>query len=66
MLKDKCKILNAYADVIYTPLALLYEGLNHEKGNEFECLKSIPGIHSQAAFNFAQQWEREGRERYIH
>ena len=58
MLKDQCKILNADARIMYikkkrityTPLALLYEGLNDEIGNEFECLKPIPSIHSQAAF----------------
>ena len=52
MLKDKCKILNANARIIYTSLALLYEGSNNERGAESECLKPILSIHSQR-----RQWQ---------
>ena len=64
MLKDKCKILNADASIMCTPLALLYEGLRNERGNEFGCLKPIPSIYSQAVlFDVATQRERQwGRE----
>ena len=50
MLKDKCKILNANEIIMYTSLALLYEGSNNERGDEAECLKPTLSIHFQAAF----------------
>lgn len=67
MLKDKCKILNADANLMYTPLALLYEGLKDERGNEIGCLKPTPSISSQAVlFDVAAQRESEGgREGHI-
>lgn len=60
MLKDKCKSLNADASVMCTPLVLLYEGLKDGRGNEFGCLKPIPGVYSRAVvFDGAAQRERE-------
>lgn len=56
MLKDTCKILNSDASIMHTSLALLYEGLNNERRNEFGHLKPIPNIYSQAV---AKQRERE-------
>lgn len=60
MLKDTCKILNSDASIMHTSLALLYEGLNNERRNEFGHLKPIPNIYSQAVvFDVAKQRERE-------
>lgn len=45
---------------MHTSLALLYEGLNNERRNEFGHLKPIPNIYSQAVvFDVAKQRERE-------